>query len=137
MKVVSLTCSGSLNGLLTLTVHLHRCHTAFATFTRCRTAFATFTLFATDSTNTTKRALIFVCSKHTRVLYVLQRSDIRHYPAGPQYSDADVYDMYRLDGTMDGRDMMTMARCISNNIAVLAPRSANTDQVGCRFIAVP
>ena len=49
--------------------------------------------------------------------------------AGPQYANAEVYDMYRLGGTMDGREMMRAARSISNNIALLAPRSADMDQV--------
>ncbi|XP_037075936.1 trimethylguanosine synthase-like [Pollicipes pollicipes] len=48
---------------------------------------------------------------------------------GPQYCDADVYDVYRLDGSMDGRDMMRAARQVSSNIALLAPRNANTHQL--------
>ncbi|XP_043208715.1 trimethylguanosine synthase-like [Amphibalanus amphitrite] len=48
---------------------------------------------------------------------------------GPEYSNAEVYDMYRLDGTMDGREMMRAARSISKNIALLAPRSADVDQL--------
>ena len=33
---------------------------------------------------------------------------------GPQYANAEVYDMYRLDGTIDGREMMRAARSISS-----------------------
>ncbi|XP_043190151.1 trimethylguanosine synthase-like [Amphibalanus amphitrite] len=48
---------------------------------------------------------------------------------GPLYCDAPVYDMFRLDGTVDGRQMMRAARAISENIAVLAPRNANVHQL--------
>ena len=52
--------------------------------------------------------------------------------AGPQYSEAEVYDIYRLDGTIDGREMMRAARSISSNIALLVPRNADVDQVSPR-----
>ncbi|XP_037088496.1 LOW QUALITY PROTEIN: trimethylguanosine synthase-like [Pollicipes pollicipes] len=48
---------------------------------------------------------------------------------GPEYSGAAVYDMFRLDGSMDGRRMMRAARRISPNVALLAPRTANLDQL--------
>ena len=95
--------------------------------------------YACDECNVFPHPTLCVTSSHTprcvfntspRPRAVDVTPSLSDRPAGPLYCDAPVYDMLRLDGTMDGRRMMRAARAITDNIALLAPRNADVHQVG-------